>query len=201
MRRALSLKGVLVASPRLLIAFVAGLVSGFLTIRLLDQTNWWGYLLVLLPPLVGVIGMMTVSARHEHPSFTGHITSWLAWLGFWLAFLLWEAFHPRMIFLTLSGCWAAGCDPGYANALPSIHPLPFLTVFLLFLVCYGMGLVSIEVGIQVVLKSRYRRGDQSRARDRQDLSAEDARKHLYLRRTQGRNSRRRHLPPQPHFRR
>lgn len=201
MRRVLSPKDVLVACPRLLTAFVAGLISGFLTIRLLYQTNWWGDLLLLLPPFVGVIGMVTVGARNERPSFSGHITAWPAWLGFWLAFLLWEAFHPRMIFITLSGCLGSGCDPGYAHPAPSIHPFPFLTVFLIFGVCYGIGLVSIEVGIQVVIKYRSRRGDQSRARVRQGLSAEDAWRQLYLRRTQGGDSSSRHRSPQSRFRR
>jgi hypothetical protein len=205
MRRVLSLKDVLVACLRLLTAFVVGLVSGFLTIRHLYQANWWGYLLLLLPPFVGVIGMVTVGARNEHPSFTGHITTWPAWLGFWLAFLLWEASHLPIIFITFSGCWAAGCDPGYANPPPSELPLPFGTVFLIFFLIfflrYGIGLVSIEVGIQVVIKYRSRRGDQSRARVRQELSAEDARRQLYLYRTQGRDNRSRYLSPRSRFRR
>lgn len=201
MRSNLSLKDVLVILLRLLTAFAVGLLSGFLTVRLLSQTNWWFYLLILLPLFVGAIGMLTVGPHNQHPSFTGHITAWPAWLGFWLAFLLWEAFHPRMIFITLSGCWAAGCDPGYAKSPPSIHPLPFLTVFLIFFIFFGIGLVSSEVGIQIVLKYRYRRGDRSRARDSQELSAEDTWRQLYLRRTQGGDSRDRHRPAQSRFRR
>jgi hypothetical protein len=140
-------------------AFAASLLSGFLVIRLLYQTNWWFYLLMLLPLFVGGVGMLTVSPHNPRPSFTGRMTAWPAWLGIWLSFLVWEAFHPHMIVITTSGCWAAGCDPG---VLP-IHetdPLPFPLVFIGFFLCYVIGLAFIEVGLQLALKYRTRRGKQ-----------------------------------------
>ena len=177
------------SSLRVVTAFFVSLLLGFLTIRLLYQTDWWFYLLVLLPLFFGGVGMLTVGPHNQRPSFTGRITAWLAWLGFWLSFLVWEAFHPDMVFITFSGCWAAGCDPGYANSPPSIDPLRFPVVFFIFFVFYGVGLLFVEVGVQLMIKYIYRGGNQSSASVLHEISAEDARRQLFLRRTQGSSSR------------
>jgi hypothetical protein len=79
-------------------------------------------------------------ARNQRPLFNGLCTGWLAWVGVWLSFVVWESFQPQ----TITDCFLADprCGPttvpfwgGYAGL--------FLFFYLIFL---GLGLFFVAVG-------------------------------------------------------
>lgn len=119
-----------------LVTFGIGLLLGFVGSRFLGQPEEGSIVpLLLLPLLLGIIGMLAVDICNQRQMIDGLCAGWLAWAGLWLSSLLWELFQPQAITNCLHSD-GAPCGPTF---------VPFWGEYaLLFLIIY---IVALAVGM------------------------------------------------------
>jgi hypothetical protein len=121
------------------VAFGVGLLLCFIGSRLDPIINL--YSVLFLPLLLGMIGMLMVSARKKRPLFNGLGPGWLVWVGVWLSFVVWESFQPQ----TLDLCNFHEDQPCGPTTVPfwGKYAGLFLSGYFVYL---ALGLVFVAVG-------------------------------------------------------